>query len=95
MVGPFRQPFCSMIILSTARILPTQTLPMNRNEIDRYETSISRINLTYFRVIFFERQTIFPVIPAPTKLKVTQMIREPSNEAIETRSIHGINPFIK
>lgn len=46
-------------------------------------------------MISFKRKAIFPIIPTPPKLEVAQMVREPSDEPIETRHIHVINALVQ
>lgn len=42
-------------------------------------------------MLCIEQQAAVPVIPWPSELEVTQMVREPIDEAIEARCVHCIN----
>lgn len=49
----------------------------------------------YLGMIFFQRETILPIVPAPSELEITQVVREPVNETIKASCVHCINPLVK
>ncbi len=51
--------------------------------------------LGYLGMIFFQRETILPIVPAPAELEVTQVVGEPVNETVKASCVHCINPLVK
>ena len=42
-----------------------------------------------------QSERIFPVLPRPPELKVTQMVGEPSDKSIKTSDVHRFHPLVE
>ena len=42
-----------------------------------------------------QSQRVFPVLPRPPELKVTQVVGEPGDKAVKTSDIHRFHPLVK